>query len=280
MHAAKSIAANFYYHGTLGYRLWQMRRACVAGRAPIAIVVFHRVANDCANAWTTPTTTFTKSIRWLRENCELISLEEVQRRIRCGQNHRASVSITFDDGYADNFNHAIPLLIREGIPCTYFVTAAPAIDGVPFEHDLATGKGLAPNTIEQLRSLERSCIEVGAHSRTHADLGQISNQSRLHDEIVCARDDLEEALGKRIRYFAFPFGRPTNLSVEAIDLARKAGYEAVCSAYGGYNLPGRDHFHLQRRCLDGPLLRIKNWVTVDPFRNRHVPEFVYSQERV
>ncbi len=161
MHAAKSIAANFYYHGTLGYRLWQMRRACVAGRAPIAIVVFHRVANDCANAWTTPTTTFTKSIRWLRENCELISLEEVQRRIRCGQNHRASVSITFDDGYADNFNHAIPLLIREGIPCTYFVTAAPAIDGVPFEHDLATGKGLAPNTIEQLRSLERSCIEVG-----------------------------------------------------------------------------------------------------------------------
>ena len=278
MHVAKVIAANFYYHGTLGYRRWQMHRACAAGLAPIAIVVFHRVANDRDNAWTTSISTFTNSIRWLSDNFQLISLEDVQRRIRSGKNHRASVSITFDDGYADNFDHAIPLLIREGIPCTYFVTAGPVIDGVPFEHDLATGTRLAPNTIEQLRSLERSCVEIGAHTRTHVDLGPIHNQARLRDEIVGARADLEQRVGERIRYFAFPFGRHTNLSVEAIKLAREAGYEAVCSAYGGYNLPGRDPFHLQRRCLDGPLLRIKNWVTVDPFRNRHVPEFVYSQE--
>jgi hypothetical protein len=57
-------------------------------------------------------------------------------------------------------------------------------------------------------------------------------------------------------------------------LSRAVGYEAACSAYGGYNLPGNDPFHLKRRCLDGSLLRIKNWVTIDPFRNRHVREFV------
>jgi hypothetical protein len=94
-----------------------------------------------------------------------------------------------------------------------------------------------------------------------------------------ARDELAELLGRPVRYFAFPFGRRHNLTAECVQLAREAGYEAVCSAYGGYNLPGDEAFHLRRRCLDGSLLRIKNWVTVDPFRNRHVPDFVIPNEQ-
>lgn len=275
MHPTKTIAANLYYHGTLGYRLWRMQQACAARRAPIGVLVFHRVANDRANRWTTSLPTFTKAIRWLKDQVELISLAEAQRRIRSGINDSVSMCITFDDGYADNFRNAVPLLISAGIPCTYFVSVAPVVDGVPFDHDIAQGNRLAPNTIDQLRTLTDTCIEIGAHTRTHADLGRITNRDRLRDEVVCARDDLEQVLGRRIRYFAFPFGRHENLTVESIHLARDAGYEAVCSAYGGYNFPGGEHFHLKRRCLDGTLLRIKNWVTVDPFRNRHIPEFAY-----
>ena len=278
MHAAKAIAANLYYHGTLAYRLWRLQRACAERRAPIGILVFHRVANDRANAWTTSIPAFTKAIRWLKDHVDLISLEESQRRIRSGMNDRVSACITFNDGYADNFRNAIPLLIEAGIACTYFVSVGPVVDGVPFEHDVVNGNRLAPNTIDQLRSLADTCVEIGAHTRTHPNLGQISNRERLIDEVVRARDDLARILDRRIRYFAFPFGRPANMTVETVQLARDAGYKAVCSAYGGYNLPGGDHFHLKRRCLDGSLLRIKNWVTVDPFRNRHFPEFTYDQE--
>ena len=73
-----------------------------AGQAPISVLIFHRIADDRANYWTTPTQTFVQAIRWLKPRFDLISLAEAQRRIRAGANHRAAVSITFDDGYAEN----------------------------------------------------------------------------------------------------------------------------------------------------------------------------------
>ncbi len=215
MGPAKKLAAQFYYHGTLGYRWWRWRRACTARQAPIGILVFHRVANDRANRWTTSNSTFTRAIRWLRENVELVSLAEVQQRVSSGRNDRARMSITFDDGYAENCQHAMPLLIEQKIPCTYFVSVNPVLKGVPFEHDVVNGQRLAPNTICQLRSLSDCGVEIGAHTRTHADLGQITCRAPLLDEIVYARDDLQEALGRRSSIFRFPI-RKTRQSVHDV----------------------------------------------------------------
>ncbi len=64
--------------------------------------------------------------------------------------------------------------------------------------------------------------------------------------MVAAGEELQAALGRPVRYFAFPFGLHANLNAAAFALARGAGYEAVCSGYGGFNFPGDDAFHLQR----------------------------------
>ena len=182
--------------------------------------------------------------------------------------------ITFDDGYADNCRVALPLLIEERIPCTYFVTTSAVLEGRLFPHDTEMGNhGLAPNTVEQLWELSRAGIEIGAHTRSHANLGQITDPRRLYDELVTSRDELESAVGRRIRYFAFPFGRVENLSSEAFEMAWAAGYEGVCSAYGGWNYPGDNPFHIRRRGVDGPPNRAKNWAMVDPIRSRMLPHF-------
>jgi peptidoglycan/xylan/chitin deacetylase (PgdA/CDA1 family) len=170
----------------------------------------------------------------------------------------------------------MPLLVEKKIPCTYFVSTGPVLEGVPFEHDRLMGNQFAANTVDELRALSAAGIEIGAHTRTHADLGRVTDRDQLYDELVVARDDLQAAVGQRIRYFAFPFGTHRNLSVAAFEMARAAGYEAVCSAYGGYNFPGDDGFHLQRRGVDGPLIRLKNWSTVDPIRNRRIERYVYK----
>jgi peptidoglycan/xylan/chitin deacetylase (PgdA/CDA1 family) len=122
-------------------------------------------------------------------------------------------------------------------------------------------------------------IEIGAHSRTHADIGTIRNRDTLYDEVVACGDELRQALGLPIRYFAFPFGMHANLQPAAFSLARQAGYEAVCSAYGGYNYPGDDSFHLQRIGGEGPLLRLKNWLTVDPVKERKVRRYQYRSNK-
>ncbi|HUT14286.1 MAG TPA: polysaccharide deacetylase family protein [Thermoguttaceae bacterium] len=271
----KQLLLSLYYHGTRPLRWWNLRRAVAERRVPVVVLYYHRVADDRANDWTISNRLFARQIRWLQSHFELISLEEAQRRIRTGENDRPCVSITFDDGYADNCREAIPLLIRERIPCTYFVTLQNVLDGKPFSHDLAEGNAFLPNTLEQLRAMAAAGIEIGAHTRTHAGLATIADPRRLHDEIVVAGEQLQQAVGRPVRHFAFPFGQYAHLSREAFAAAEKAGYEAVCSAYGGFNFPGDDPFHLHRIPADDVMIRLKNWTTLDP-RKLDTPRFDYD----
>jgi peptidoglycan/xylan/chitin deacetylase (PgdA/CDA1 family) len=215
-------------------------------------------------------------MQWLQANFDLVSLEEAQRRVRSGINARQAVSVTFDDGYAENCRFALPLMKRMGIPCTYFVSLAHVVHGTPFPHDSARGEPLAPNTVEELRAMADSGVEIGAHTRTHADLGRLNDRVALHDEVVVASEELQHLLGRPVRYFSFPYGLHANLNRQAFDLAFETGFEAVCSAYGGYNFPGDDPFHLQRIGVDGELLRLKNWLSLDARKLRGVRRFEYE----
>jgi peptidoglycan/xylan/chitin deacetylase (PgdA/CDA1 family) len=117
-------------------------------------------------------------------------------------------------------------------------------------------------------------VEIGSHGYTHADLGPVSDTAVLRFELASARTDLQAAVRRPVRYFAFPFGQFANLSARAFALAEQAGYEAVCSGYGGLNFPGDDPFHLQRIAVSEDMIHLKNWTTDDP-RKRKLPRFVY-----
>jgi peptidoglycan/xylan/chitin deacetylase (PgdA/CDA1 family) len=231
---------------------------------PIAVLFYHRVADEAATDWTIGNDVFIEQVSWLRRHFELISMEEVQRRLRAGDNARPAVHITFDDGYADNCRTAIPWLVKERIPCTYFVTLRNIIENRPFKHDLNLGLHLAPNSLDEVRAMAAAGIEIGAHTYDHPDLGQITDPVRLRREIVTTRQELGALIGRQIRYFAFPFGKHANLNCRAFEMAAQCGYEGVCSSYGGYNFPGDDPFHIQRIPTVNELLRMKNWLNVDP----------------
>src|SRR5260221_12885654 len=96
----RQLALAMYCRATYPYRAWHSRHLCQSGRAPISVLIFHRIADDEDNDWTTPTATFFEAIRWLSDHFELISLGEAQRRIRSGSNHSAGGCMTFDAGYA------------------------------------------------------------------------------------------------------------------------------------------------------------------------------------
>jgi peptidoglycan/xylan/chitin deacetylase (PgdA/CDA1 family) len=271
----KSLLLSLYYAGTLPYRRRANARAAQTGAAPLMVLYYHRVADDAANSWTVSNRMFARQMKWLKSHFDLVSLEEMQARIRGGRNERAAVSITFDDGYADNCQQALPLLIREQIPCTYFVSNRQVFDGLPFPHDKDSGRRFASNSVDELRDLSAAGIEIGAHTRTHCDLGTIKDSDVLFDEVVTAGEELQAALRKPVRYFAFPYGQHANLNRQVFHLAYENGYEGVCSAYGGFNFPGDDAFHLQRIPADYSLVRLKNWTTVDP-RKRNMPRFEYE----
>jgi peptidoglycan/xylan/chitin deacetylase (PgdA/CDA1 family) len=264
----KQLLLTAYYHASYPLRAWTYWRDVSQDRLPVIVLYYHRIADDRATPWTVSNARFERQIRWLQERFDFISLDDAQQRIRRGYNPQPCVSITFDDGYADNCQQAIPWLIKERVPFTYFVTVQNAVEEEPFSHDLVTGHRFAPNTLEQLRAMAAAGVEIGAHAYTHADLGAIHDRRLLHYEVVVAKQALQAALGRPVRYFSFPYGLYANLNPQAFALAREAGYAGVCSAYGGFNFPGDDPFHLQRIPVDDDLIRLKNWVTLDPRKLR------------
>ncbi len=269
-----------YYLATLPRRRWAAARDAAAGNAPVIALFYHRVADEHANNWTIGVERFKAQIEWLRARFEIISLVEAQSRIGSRANRAPAVSITFDDGYADNCRFAIPWLLDQRVPFTYFVSTAHVLQGRPFAHDLERNCPLTPNTTDELRAMTAAGVELGAHTRTHADLGQVLDETELHDEIVGSKRDLEAITGRAVRYFAFPFGLKTNLSQAAFRIAFQAGYWGVCSAYGGYNRPGDDPFHIHRIHADPHWSRFCNWLTSDRHRQRRSERFNPGEYRL
>jgi peptidoglycan/xylan/chitin deacetylase (PgdA/CDA1 family) len=240
---------------------------------PVRVLFYHRVADEHPNDWTISTAAFATQIHWLCRRFDLVSLSEAQQRIANGRNGRPTACITFDDGYGDNCQFAVPLLLRHKIPFTYFVSTDFVLNGRPFPHDVAAGRPLRPNTPDELRALAAAGVEIGAHTRSHADLRPPVSHDQLVDEIAGAKHELEHSIGCDVRYFAFPFGQHEHLSREAFRVAYEAGYDGVCSAYGGYNFPGDDPFHVRRFHADRQFVRFKNWLTIDPRKLQKITDF-------
>ncbi|MCA9194507.1 MAG: polysaccharide deacetylase family protein [Planctomycetales bacterium] len=237
---------------------------------PIGILFYHRIADEHQTPWTMSCADFARQIDWLLDNYEIISLREAQRRISATENPGPCIAITFDDGYAENVDYAIPLLLDRQIPFSYFVTTDFVRTGEFFPHDLRLNLRLPPNTISQIRELASAGVEIGAHTRTHIDCGK-QNKKTLYQEIIGSKQDLEDWLGQSVDYFAFPFGLPDNTNQTAIDLIVEGSYAGFCSAYGAWNWTNSNAFHLKRIHADPGLERFKNWLTYDPrkLHDRH-----------
>ncbi len=236
-----------------------------AGQAPVAVLFYHRVADTQPNPWTLSNAAFRAHMEWLVRQFDVVSLDECQRRIASGKNSQPTVAITFDDGYSENCEFAIPWLIERQIPLTYYVTLGHVLSGQPFPHDIARGEPLPVNTLESVIALGECGVEIGAHSRSHPNLGDPAlTADQLFDEIVLSTRELSLLIERPVRHFAIPFGQLANVTPEVVRLAREAGLASIATACNAVNLPGDDPFHIARVHGDPNLSRLKNWLAGDP----------------
>lgn len=254
----------FYYHATRALRCscirrWQ-RQACV----PMSVLLYHRIGSDRPVSWVTSPAAFRRHVAWLRRHAEVVSLHEIQARLVSGNSQsRPCVAITFDDGYAENLREAIPLLLEAGMPVTFFVTVINLLQGQGFPHDLKQGHHWRPLNLRELRELAESGVEIGSHGLTHADYSCL-DIAELAREMTESKHILEDLTGRPVRALAVPVGQPRQMTSYVFQMALEAGYTCICSAYGGYNIPGSHRFHIRRFHGDDALIRLVNRVTIDP----------------
>lgn len=163
---------------------------------------------------------FRRQLRIIQQRgWKFVSLADYTAALLAGtaKSHRLA-AITFDDGWLDNWEFAVPVLAEMKLPATVFVVSS----------EMANVSVDRRMTAAQVRQLAGYGIAVGAHSRTHPRLTSL-NASDLHTEVYGSRCDLQDLTGTAVQFFAYPGGR-FNRSV--VDAVQAAGYAAACSVIG------------------------------------------------
>jgi len=149
------------------------------------------------------------------------------------------VVITFDDGYADFHEHALPVLERLGFPATLFVTTGWLHDAGPHAAGAPPGRML---TWRQIEEIAASGIEIGAHGHSHAQLDQLGPVA-LREELIRSRRLLQDRLGSGIETMAYPYGYS---SARVRREVRAAGYGAACAVANTVMTGGHDPYAVPR----------------------------------
>jgi peptidoglycan/xylan/chitin deacetylase (PgdA/CDA1 family) len=208
------------------------------------VIVFHDVKDA---------ELFREKLEWLMAHYEIVSLEELLSR-PLGQ--RTQVAITFDDGYACWRESAAPILEDLKIPAVFFVCSGfVGLRDKETEyfrlHYFRRQQRLSPITRNQLVGLaNQPLFEIGSHTVHHIDLGRPLDENTLIAEIYMDRYQLENWTGTPIRWFAYPFGEPKNVSPQAVNFVKRTGFLAAFTLVPSYWKLDQDRFKIGRDSLD------------------------------
>jgi peptidoglycan/xylan/chitin deacetylase (PgdA/CDA1 family) len=155
-----------------------------------------------------PAQRFARQLAWLKFwRYTVISLDEY---VTCRREFRLppprSVIITIDDGYADSFQLAWPILRRYGMPATIFLVSQSIGGANEWDRGRTVEQAGRPLlTRAQILEMHAAGIQFGVHTRTHRRLTELSpDEQRV--EIVEARAELEQMLGFPFKVFSYPYG--------------------------------------------------------------------------
>ncbi|MEP7334215.1 MAG: glycosyltransferase [Actinomycetota bacterium] len=225
-----------YYVASRAYQRARLVRATSHERRHIApglrILGYHRVApvNDVLN---TPPENFRAQLEHMLElgfkPVRLSdSLELLAERLE-----DSLFAVTFDDGYQDILEHAVPILSELQVPASIFLPTR-IIDGdLSFHWYRDPPPALDWDEVELLA--RDGLIDFQSHSRSHYSLPQLSDDE-AHDEIFRSKHEIEQRVGYELTSFCYPAGRYGDRELRLI---REAGYRVGVTTNPGINSGGR-----------------------------------------
>jgi peptidoglycan/xylan/chitin deacetylase (PgdA/CDA1 family) len=203
------------------------------GKQCIVILLYHRVNDELKDSVTVGIKQFNDQMRWLAKKCTPVGLDEIVSERVDRHSLRPLVAVTFDDGYLDNYENAVPILLRHRIPATFFVSTGMIGTERPFEHDIEKlGRRLPTMTWDHLREMRDTGFLIGSHTVGHVNLAQ-ADAAQIQAELTRAKEALHRELGIANVQFAYPFGQESDITPGALECVKKAGYVSCLSAFGG-----------------------------------------------
>lgn len=210
----------------------------------IPILMYHAISSERRGhrhpyyETSTSPSLFARQLEFLSDKgYEVIGIEKVAGLPFAPQ--RKMAVITFDDGFCDFIDQALPLLRRYRFPATVFLPAG------------LMGRELAGRSVmtwDQARQLALEGVSFGSHSISHRKLIDLSFPEVQH-EIRHSKELLESGIGRPIDSFAYPYAFPEQdgrFLQHYRYLLEGSGYRTGATTMIGTVSPQDDQFLLKR----------------------------------
>ncbi|MFE2885752.1 polysaccharide deacetylase family protein [Streptomyces sp. NPDC059272] len=192
---------------------------------PVPWVAMYHSVGDCSDdpyRITVSPDRLAQQLRWLRgRGLRGVSMTDLLAARARGEG-QGLVGLTFDDGYADFVDNALPLLSRWGCGATLFVLPG-RLGGDNAWDPQGPRKPLL--TADGIRQAAAGGVEIGSHGLTHVDLTKADDDT-LHAEVAESRSRLRELTNSSVGGFCYPYG---TIDSRAMDAVRAAGYAYACA---------------------------------------------------
>jgi len=177
-----------------------------------AILTYHSI-DESGSVISVSESVFRGHVTWLaRGGVRVVPLEELMQL----PTDANAVALTFDDGFVSFGDIAAPLLAEHGLPSTLFVVSDAV--GKTNRWPGRVDRGVPELPLLNWGSLGRlgsQGVQIGSHTRTHANLARLTGDA-LRDEIVGCDERIQSELGIKSTSFAYPYGAVSDAAVGTV----------------------------------------------------------------
>lgn len=224
--------------------VWLARTRGRPDESGMRILLYHRVADDDDPLALAPRR-FGEQMDWLASaGYRVVGLLEALELLDSGSVPPRTVGLTFDDGFADVRDAAMPALARHGFRATVFITTGVTDGRLSFPWYERQPPVLGWDDVLELD--REGTLRFEAHTVSHPNLLSV-DESTAGAEIAESRRELADRLGRPVNAFAYPAGL---FGDRERRLVAAAGYAAAVSCEPGVNLPDTERLGLRRRQID------------------------------
>jgi peptidoglycan/xylan/chitin deacetylase (PgdA/CDA1 family) len=224
--------------------LWFLRTQGRPAGVGLRVLFYHRISDDPDELAVSPRR-FRRQMDFLSsQSYRVVDVVEAARLLETGAAMPKTLALSFDDGYLDVAEQALPILSERGFRATVFVPTG-VIDGWA----RLSWYERPPPLLgwDEIVELDREgTLRFEAHSLTHPNLLMLRDAA-AREEILGSKVALEARLGRPVEAFSYPYGL---YGIRERGLAEAAGFRVAVSCEPGLNTRRTDRYALRRRQVD------------------------------
>lgn len=206
------------------------------------ILTYHNFSHNISDGSTVQISEFAEQMQYLKDNnYNVTTLGELFNYLDGDKKIPAkSIVITMDDGWLSVKNLALPILKKHNFPATLFIYSDIVDESKRFV------------TWDDLKELMASGMDIQCHSKSHGNLRKYLKKKNFREllaqEFGVVQKTIEEKLGTKCNFFAYPFGK---FSKTFFPILEEYGYRGAVTVNMGFVERDYEKFRVNRASIFG-----------------------------